>query len=405
MKKIFYVIAAAAALVVACNKNEEGKKDDKVAVTGVSLNKTEIVFTEGENKTETLVATITPENATNKNVTWTTSNDKVAAVADGKVTPGAKGEATITVTTEDGGKTATCKVTVNENKKVAVESVTLDCDILEVGISLIPTTLVATVLPAEAEQTVIWSSSDESIAVVDNGDVYALAVGVATITATSIEDATKSATCEVRVSAAKIALDESMVECNAPMEFVSFNQNCTETGDHCYGLDGSPDWFMPLTEAMATARGTYLSEPEYMFDEDEATCYHTNLDWGVPYTSWGCREEEINYGQHYIQINFDSPLSNLGISVVACTDEAVNHGFGEDAALIVKYTTDGEAFTVSGQYPWSYTARIEDKINVGEDNAEYAQDIIAIRFQTNIADNWTHTETAFGIAELAVTAN
>lgn len=83
-----------------------------VPVESVSLDKTNLELTEGG--TETLTATITPDNATNKNVTWESSNTSVATVdADGKVTAVDAGTATITVTTVDGGFTDTCTVTVN----------------------------------------------------------------------------------------------------------------------------------------------------------------------------------------------------------------------------------------------------------------------------------------------------
>ena len=81
-------------------------------VTDVSLNKTSLTLTDGGS--ETLTATITPDNATNQNVTWKSSNPSVATVDEsGKVTAVAPGEATITVTTEDGSKTATCTVIVH----------------------------------------------------------------------------------------------------------------------------------------------------------------------------------------------------------------------------------------------------------------------------------------------------
>ncbi len=84
-----------------------------VDVTGVSLNKTSTTIVEGSQ--ETLVATVSPSNATNKNVTWTSSNTSVATVSNGVVTGVNRGTATITVTTVDGGKTATCSVAVNCN--------------------------------------------------------------------------------------------------------------------------------------------------------------------------------------------------------------------------------------------------------------------------------------------------
>ena len=84
-----------------------------VAVTGVTLNKTEATLT-AKGQTVQLTATVAPANATNKNVTYATSNAAVATVSEsGLVTAVAKGTADITVTTADGNKTAVCKVTVS----------------------------------------------------------------------------------------------------------------------------------------------------------------------------------------------------------------------------------------------------------------------------------------------------
>lgn len=83
-----------------------------VPVTGVSLNKSSTSLTVG--KTEILTATVTPTNATNKAVTWSSNNTAVATVDNGTITAKAKGSATITARTSDGNKTATCAVTVTE---------------------------------------------------------------------------------------------------------------------------------------------------------------------------------------------------------------------------------------------------------------------------------------------------
>ena len=85
---------------------------ETIAVTGVTLDKSTAKLTE-KGQTVDLTATVAPENATNKKVTFTTSNEKVATVdGNGKVSAVANGKATITVTTEDGEKTAACEVTV-----------------------------------------------------------------------------------------------------------------------------------------------------------------------------------------------------------------------------------------------------------------------------------------------------
>lgn len=85
---------------------------ESVPVTGVTLDQSTLTLIAGGS--ETLVATVSPTEATNKKVTWKSSNDSIATVdATGKITAVAVGTATITVTTEDGLKTATCDVTVN----------------------------------------------------------------------------------------------------------------------------------------------------------------------------------------------------------------------------------------------------------------------------------------------------
>ena len=143
-------------------------KAKAVNVTEVTLDKTELTLTEGE--TETLTATVKPDNADNKKVKWSSDKTEVATVdGDGRVTAVKAGEAVITVTTEDGGKTATCKVTVKpdnaDNRKVT------------------------------------WSSDKTEIATVDGtGRVTAVKAGEAVVTVTT-EDGGKTATCKVTVKA------------------------------------------------------------------------------------------------------------------------------------------------------------------------------------------------------------
>ena len=166
-------------------------------VTGVSLNKTSASLTEGE--TITLTATVNPDNATNKNVSWKSSNTSVASVVDGKVTALKAGTTTITVTTEDGNKTATCNITVNA-KVYPVTSVSLNktSASLTEGETI---TLTATVNPDNAtNKNVSWKSSNTSVASVVDGKVTALKAGTTTITVTT-EDGNKTATCNITVNA------------------------------------------------------------------------------------------------------------------------------------------------------------------------------------------------------------
>jgi uncharacterized protein YjdB len=90
-----------------------------IPVTSVTLNKTTLSKMVGD-AAETLTATVAPENATDKAVTWSTDNTDVVTVTDGVVNFVGAGTATITVTTQDGGKTATCAVTVQALPPVPV---------------------------------------------------------------------------------------------------------------------------------------------------------------------------------------------------------------------------------------------------------------------------------------------
>ena len=163
------------------------------AVTSVTLNKTTLTLDKG--KSETLTATVLPEDATDKTVTWSSSNPSIASVdQDGKVTALLGGNATISA--KAGDKTATCAVTVI----AYVESVSLNRTTLTIAKGS-SETLIATVKPDDAtDKTVTWTSSNANIASVDQtGKVTALKGGNATITAKAGE---KTATCEINVTAA-----------------------------------------------------------------------------------------------------------------------------------------------------------------------------------------------------------
>lgn len=168
-----------------------------VAVQAVYLNATSMEITEGESAT--LVATISPNDAENKTVIWSSSNLSIASVVNGKVTALKAGKATITVKTDDGGKTATCEVTVNA-KVYPVTSITLDKTSVELkeGDEF---TLTATIKPDNAtNKNVIWSSSDSTVASVLSGKVKAHKSGRVIITARA-EGGDKDAVCEIKVTA------------------------------------------------------------------------------------------------------------------------------------------------------------------------------------------------------------
>ncbi|MDE5839826.1 MAG: Ig-like domain-containing protein, partial [Muribaculaceae bacterium] len=166
-------------------------KNPFVAVTEVTLDKTESEIMEGE--TVKLTATVLPDDATEPAVSWSSDNEKVATVdEEGTVTAIAPGTAVITATA--GEVSATCTVTV-KLKPVKVESIVFKKDVVTLTVGT-ETTLGYTINPQNAtDKTVTWACSDSEIATVVNGKVTALKVGKVTVTATAGE---KSDTCVVK---------------------------------------------------------------------------------------------------------------------------------------------------------------------------------------------------------------
>jgi ribosomal protein L6P/L9E len=177
-----------------------------VAVTGVSLNQSTINLTVGGG-TATLTATVEPGNATNKGVSYSSDAPTIASVnaSTGVVTPVAVGSAKITVTTADGGKTASSSVTVAAagTPTVSVTGVAVTPGTLNLTVGGSTATLTATVAPANAtNRNVSWSSDAPGIASVNTntGLVTPLTAGSAKITATTV-DGNKTAFSTVTVAA------------------------------------------------------------------------------------------------------------------------------------------------------------------------------------------------------------
>ena len=148
-----------------------------VSVTGVALDDESKAITLENGQSATLKVTVQPDDASDKGVTFTSSDDKVATVsADGVVKAVGEGTATVTVTTKDGGKTATSEITVVP-ATVAVTGITINDNSQEVTLEVGETAVIEfTITPEDAtNQTVEWTSSDETVASVDGtGTVTAL---------------------------------------------------------------------------------------------------------------------------------------------------------------------------------------------------------------------------------------
>ena len=212
--------------------------DDTVAVTGVTLDRHSADLKVGD--AISLDATISPSNATNKQVNWTISDNTVVSFENNVVVALKVGEATITATTVDGGFQDHCDITVTAKGEanpevVHVSSITLsDKSVsLEVGETK---ALTAEVLPANAtNKNYIWSTSDASIASVSGGVITANKKGNATITVTT-EDGGLTDTCAVTVTKTEEPPEET------PDEHIVNNQYLlNEYGDYFEYVDSSKD--------------------------------------------------------------------------------------------------------------------------------------------------------------------
>ena len=221
MKKIGFL--AALALLFACtpesnpgnggNNNNGGGNTQPTVIelTGIALTEHEITLEKGGNKV--LEVKFTPENASNKTLTWVSSNTSIVTVTDGVVVGVAPGTTEIVV--KSGNLTDKCQVTV----VISATSVSLDQTELTLTLGEMAT-LKAIVLPEDSTDEVEWSSSDETVATVKDGEVTAVAVGETTITAKAGD---KTATCSVKVDKVK-AVDLGLpsglkwAECNLGAE-------------------------------------------------------------------------------------------------------------------------------------------------------------------------------------------
>lgn len=193
-----FLVFIASILLFGCGKSDGDTDEEVIHIMSVSLNETTLSILSGQ--TETLIATVRPQNATNKNVTWLSSNDKIATVSStGVITAIKAGETKITVTTEDGKHTAICSVTVTE-PTVSVSAITLNQSTLSI-LSGQTETLLATVAPENAtNKSIIWASSNDKVVTVSSiGVITAIKAGEARITATTVDGA-KKATCSVTVT-------------------------------------------------------------------------------------------------------------------------------------------------------------------------------------------------------------
>lgn len=279
-----------------------------VEIREIRLEKTELVLFIGEE--EALIATIIPENATEISINWNSSDTSVATVDNGKVRAIGKGTARITASASNGRIAAFCDVDV----RVSVESVQINKAILSLNKGQ-SETLYAIVSPSDAsDQSVIWTSSNQDVATVEEGKVTALSLGTASIAVKTV-DGEKTATCEVIVlDGNPLYTQPELVDMGLPsgLLWASFNLGASAPEQYgfyySWGETEPKDYYEWDNYKWGTEKNiTKYCDNDGMISlltEDDAA--HVNLggQWRLP-TSEECQElmDPVNCSMEFTSIN------------------------------------------------------------------------------------------------------
>ena len=330
-----------------------------VSVTGVTLEPTSLsLFTGGS---ETLTATVEPGNATNKALTWSTSDNTVATVdQNGTVTAVGAGKTTITVTTEDGCKTATCIVTVT----VPVTGVKLNKETLELFTDG-SETLTATVHPDNAtNQNVTWSSDKPEVATVDNGKVTAVGAGEATITATA-GGITATCVVHVRKPATVEASGSTNLSFTTDRNEFSLTATVHAQGNDLNPKDGSWTWTVADADVVALSGSPTWRSQSYSISRQAFTIEGTGTTTITAIYDDGTYRGSVDFKVRISKPTPPDPISYYNIYV-------------EDVCDGVEVSTSKQVVREGG----SITVYVE------KDTANYTFDNFHVYYKEGYYDSW-----------------
>ena len=329
-----------------------------VSVTGVSLDKITLELFTGN--TATLTATVHPDNATNKDVTWSSDNADVATVDNGTVTAVGAGEATITVTTEDGSKTATCTVTVT----VPVTGVKLNKETLELFTDG-SETLTATVQPSDAtNQNVTWSSDKPEVATVDNGTVTAVGAGEATITATA-GGITATCVVHVRKPATVEASGSTNLSFTTDRDEFSLTATVHAQGNDLNPKDGSWTWTVADADVVALSGSPTWRSQSYSISRQAFTIEGTGTTTITAIYDDGTYRGSVDFKVRISKPSPPDPISYYNIYV-------------EDVCDGVEVTTSKNVVREGGSV----------SVYVKKDTVNYTFDNFHVYYKEGYYDSW-----------------
>ena len=319
MKRILPLIALAAVAVLSVFSCQQ--EPEEIRVSSISLSKSTLELTVGDQAS--LDATISPDNATIKKISWNSSKESVATVTpDGIVEAISAGTAFITARSEDSGVNAKCEITVKE-KVISVTGIALNKTSLPLteGEDF---TLEATVTPDNAtKKEVTWTSDDEAVAIVSaEGVVKAIKAGTANITATTVDQG-KSASCAVIVAAKMSAVtgEATHISCRS----ARLSGNVTLPQNTATNLS--------FGVLYSTSSGVLLGSATQLEAKDYDASFNFSIDTGVLepettyyYRSYVILNDEVAYGEikSFKTLALSSMIQTLDASGVNPKDATLN---------------------------------------------------------------------------------
>ena len=284
----FIVLATIAiSSVFSCQQEPE-----EIRVASISLSKSTLELTVGGQAS--LDATISPDNATNKKIRWSSSKESVATVTpDGIVEAVSAGTAFITATSDDSGVNAKCEITVKD-KVISVTGIALNKTSLSLTVEEV-FTLEATITPDNAtSKEISWASDNEAVVTVSSaGVVKALRVGTASITATTVDQG-KSASCAVTVAEIMGAVTGEATHISCRNAKLSGKANIPQT----------TSTNLSLGVLYSTSSAILLGSATQLEAKDYDASFNFSIDTAVLepettyyYRSYVILNDEVSYGQ------------------------------------------------------------------------------------------------------------
>ncbi|MDD6364683.1 MAG: Ig-like domain-containing protein [Bacteroidales bacterium] len=290
MKRFLSVVLLVAITVSSVLSCQQGPEE--IRVSSISLSKSALELSVGDQAS--LDATISPDNATNKRIRWSSSKESVVTVTpEGIVEAVSGGTAFITATSEDSGVSAKCEITVKE-KVISITGIALNKTSLSLkeGEEF---TLEATITPANAtNKDLSWTSDNEAVATVSaEGVVKAIRAGTARITATTVDQG-KSASCTVVVATKMSAVtgDATHISCRNAKLSGKVTLSQTTSTNLSFGV------------LYSTSSGVLLGSATQLEAKDFDADYNYTIDSGVLepettyyYRSYIIQNDEVEYGE------------------------------------------------------------------------------------------------------------